>query len=121
MQMNITELVEIDLKFNLTIDQSKSKTLLHLILLQPIVYLLCIAALNYQSYHIYGGMPQGGGGSGSCVLTNKDSVDKYSTTLHIPLWSAYRLNRDVCYSIYMTANIVVRTYFRSIRLFYHSM
>lgn len=54
--------------------------------------------LHYQSYHIYGGVPQGGGGSGSCLLTNKDSINKYSTTLQIPLWNAYRLDGNVCMS-----------------------
>ena len=95
MQLNDTELVEADLNLNLTSEQSKvTPTLMYIIVITTLLY--TIAVLNYQSYHIYGGVPQGGGGGGSCVLTNKGSVNKYSTTLHIPLWIAYRLNRNVC-------------------------
>lgn len=94
MQLNDTELVEIDLNLNLTSEQSKltRNTLLN----SHNLYCMYITVLHYQSYHIYGGIPQGGGGSGSCLLTNKDSVNKYSTALHIPLWNAYRLNKNVC-------------------------
>ena len=46
----------------------------------------------YQSYHTLGGVPQGGGGRGSCLLTDQHHIIKYSTTLHIPLWIAYRMN-----------------------------
>ena len=53
----------------------------------------------YQSYHIIGGVPRGGGGSGSCVLTDQQKINKYSTTLHIPLWVAYRLDGNVCICI----------------------
>ena len=61
-----------------------------------ILYLCIIVVIYYQSYHIIGGMPQGGGGSGSCLLTDQHKISKYSTALHIPLWAAYRLDRNVC-------------------------
>lgn len=54
---------------------------------------------HYESYHTIGGVPQGGGGRSSCLLTDQHHMIKYSTTLHIPLWIAYRMNgpsKPVC-------------------------
>lgn len=41
--------------------------------------------------HLPWGVPQGGAGNGGCILTQQDFVTGYSTTLHLPLWVAYKL------------------------------
>ncbi|XP_065906143.1 bis(5'-adenosyl)-triphosphatase enpp4-like isoform X2 [Dysidea avara] len=69
-QYNDSQLIAEDLKLNLTTEQ----------------------IIHYQSYHLFGGVPVGGGGTGSCELTDQQQVIKYSTTLHIPLWVAFRIS-----------------------------
>ena len=58
------------------------------------MYQVCLSYTvdHYQSYHTIGGVPQGGSGRSSCFLTDQHHMIKYSTTLHIPLWIAYRMN-----------------------------
>lgn len=48
-----------------------------------------------QQQHLPWGVPNGGEGSNSCLLTHPDYITLYSNTLHIPLWSAYKLTKEV--------------------------
>jgi hypothetical protein len=51
-----------------------------------------------QTLHFPWGVPSGGEGSSSCLLTQQDYITLYSNTLHIPLWTAFKLNKKVCWS-----------------------
>ena len=51
--------------------------------------------IDYQNLHLPWGVPNGGEGSSSCLLTQQDYVTLYSNTLRIPLWSAFKLTRQV--------------------------
>ena len=45
--------------------------------------------------HLPWGVPIGGEGSSSCLLTQQDYVTLYSNALHIPLWTAFKLSKSV--------------------------
>ena len=45
--------------------------------------------------HLPWGVPQGGAGTGGCILTQQDFVTGYSTSLRLPLWVAYKLHGEV--------------------------
>ncbi|KAJ7386453.1 hypothetical protein OS493_008582 [Desmophyllum pertusum] len=47
-----------------------------------------------QETHLPWGVPEGGAGQGGCILTQQDFVTGYSTSLHLPLWVAYRLDGE---------------------------
>ena len=50
---------------------------------------------EYQNLHLPWGVPSGGEGSSSCLLTQQDYVTLYSNALHIPLWTAFKLTNKV--------------------------
>ena len=52
-------------------------------------------AKQYQSLHLPWGVPSGGEGGGACLLSQEEYIVQYSTTLHVPLWLAYRLTAEV--------------------------
>ena len=52
-------------------------------------------ATKYQQQHLPWGVPTGGEGSNACLLTQPEYITLYSSTLHIPLWSAYKLTKEV--------------------------
>ena len=51
---------------------------------------------QYQAVHLPWGVPRGGEGSSSCLLTQPHYITLYSSALHIPLWTAYKLTSSVC-------------------------
>ena len=50
--------------------------------------------MEFQQSHLPWGVPTGGEGSSACLLTQPDYITLYSNTLHIPLWSAFRLTTN---------------------------
>lgn len=49
---------------------------------------------NLTMIHLPWGVPQGGAGDGGCLLTQHDFITGYSTSLHLPLWVAYKLHGE---------------------------
>ena len=54
----------------------------------------------YLSQHLPWGVPLGGGGSDSCLLTQPYYIINYSFYYHIPLWVAYQLDGTVSHSLH---------------------
>ena len=54
-----------------------------------------ILVSKLQEKHLPWGVPEGGAGQEGCILTQNDFVTGYSTSLHLPLWVAYRLDGKV--------------------------
>ena len=54
-----------------------------------------IIVSQLQEKHLPWGIPEGGAGQGGCILAQQDFVTGYSTSLHLPLWVAYRLDGKV--------------------------
>ena len=59
------------------------------------VLILYSTVTEYQQLHLPWGVPRGGEGSSACLLTQPDYITLYSNTLHIPLWSAFKLTNKV--------------------------
>jgi DNA/RNA endonuclease G (NUC1) len=59
------------------------------------IFLYSILVTEYQQLHLPWGVPSGGEGSSSCLLTQQDYITLYSNALHIPLWTAFKLTRTV--------------------------
>ena len=67
---------------------------------------LRLSVAKSQMLHLPWGIPSGGEGSGSCLLTQQDYITLYSNTLHIPLWTAFKLTKRVCKFNRLHAHII---------------
>ena len=88
------------------------------------IFPLFFTATEYQQLHLPWGVPSGGEGSSSCLLTQQDYITLYSNALHIPLWTAFKLTRTVCTPsniVWFTFYLTVFCFSKPAQILYHQL